>query len=221
MTARVSRLRDSDESTDPRMTRRLSLLRLGDILFQPSRVFAELAETEPDPTRVFFSLTLWLVLLPPIFTYIGTHNFGWLLGVEPIMLPDAIIASVSIGYFAMLGFGFVTTALISAWMAKTYNADASLGTNFALVSIVGAPMAVGSVVHLYPHAFFNVIALVPVLIWTVFLLYRGLPIALKTGPERGILMASALVAYLLVAWVSLIGITVVLWRYGLGPDMGI
>jgi hypothetical protein len=203
------------------MTRTVSVLQLGEILFRPGRVFAQLAESEPDPTRVFFGLTFWLVLLPPVFTFIGTHNFGWLLGVEPIILPDAIIAAVSILYFAMLGFGFVTTTLVSAWMAKTYDADASLGTNFALISIVGAPLAVGSIVHLYPHAFINVVALVPVLIWTIYLLYRGLPIALRTGPGRGILMASALVAYLLVAWVSLIGITVVLWSYGLGPDMGI
>jgi hypothetical protein len=199
----------------------LTLLKLGDILIRPYRVFAELAASEPDPTRGFFGLTFWLVLLPPIFTFIGTSTFGWLLGVEPITLSESIILAVSIGYFVMLGFGFVTTALASAWMARTYEADASLGTNFALVSIVGAPLAVGSVVHLYPNAFINVIVLVPVLIWTLYLLYRGLPIVLKTGPERGILMASALVAYLLVAWVSLIGITVVLWSLGLGPAMGI
>jgi hypothetical protein len=60
---------------------------------------------------------------------------------------------------------------------------------------------------------------VPVLNWTIYLLYQGLPTVLKTGPGRGMLMASALVGYLLVAWVSLIGITVVLWRLGFGPSI--
>jgi hypothetical protein len=32
-------------------------------------------------------------------------------------------------------------------------------------------------------------------------------------------MASALIAYLLVAWVSLLGFTAVLWSYGLGPSV--
>jgi hypothetical protein len=199
----------------------VSLLELGDILFRPNRVFARLASAEPDPTRVFFGLTLWLVLLPPVCIFIGTHRFGWLLGVEPIELPDPIIAIVSIGYFVLLAFGFVTTALVSAWMANTYGAVSSFGTHFALVSVVGAPLAVGSIVHLYPHAFINVLVLVPILIWVMYLLYRGLPVMLRTGPERGMLMASALVAYLLVAWVSLIGITTALWRYGLGPVIGI
>ena len=161
------------------------------------------------------------MLLPPVFIFIGTHRFGWLLGVEPIVLPDPIIAVVSIGYFVLLAFGFVTTALVSAWMANTYGAVSSFGMHFALVSVVGAPLAVGSIVHLYPHAFINVLVLVPILIWVMYLLYRGLPAMLGTGPERGMLMASALVAYLLVAWVSLIGITAALWRFGLGPVMGI
>lgn len=203
------------------MPRSVSVLQLGDILLKPRRAFERLSDTDPDPTRVFFGLTLWLALLPPIFTYIGTRNSGWLLGVEPIELPREIIAVISIGYFAMLIFGFFSAVLVSVWMAKTYNAVSSLGANFALISIVGAPLAIGSVVHLYPHAFVNVIVLVPVLIWTIYLLYRGLPVVLKTGPERGILMASALVAYLLVAWVSLIGITVVVWGLGFGPDLGI
>jgi hypothetical protein len=54
----------------------------------------------------------------------------------------------------------------------------------------------------------------------MYLLYAGIPIALGITPERGILMASSLVAWLLVAFVSLLGITVGLWAHGLGPSIG-
>lgn len=202
------------------MSGSVSLFQLGEILLRPNRVFARLAAAEPDPLRIFFGLTIWLILLPPLFSYIGTRRFGWLLGVEPIVLPDPVLMLVSVAYVALLAFGFVTTALVSAWMANTYGAAADFGRHFALVSVVGAPLAIGSIVHLYPHAFINVLVLVPILIWVIYLLYRGLPLMLGTDAERGMLMASALVAYLLVAWVSLICITVVLWRYGLGPVMG-
>ena len=86
-----------------------------------------------------------------------------------------------------------------------------------MITLVGAPLAVGSVVHLYPNAFINVVVLVPTLIWSMYLLYRGLPVVLKTDPGRGMLMASSLIAYLLVAWVTLLGITAVLWSHGVGP----
>jgi hypothetical protein len=201
------------------MPRSVSVLDLGRILFAPGRIFARLAQSPPGPVRVFFGLTVWLLALPPLFTYCGTRNSGWLLGVEPLVLGTRVVTAISLGYFAMLLFGFLSTAVISSWMAKTYDADASIGSSFALITIAGAPLAVGSVVHLYPHAFINVLVLVPVLIWTIYLLYQGLPTVLKTGPGRGMLMASALVGYLLVAWVSLIGITVVLWRLGFGPSI--
>jgi hypothetical protein len=67
----------------------------------------------------------------------------------------------------------------------------------------------------------NLLVLVPMLIWSLYLLYWGLPIALKTNRERGMLMASSLVAFLLVAAVSLLGLTVVLWTYGIGPRIWI
>jgi hypothetical protein len=53
----------------------------------------------------------------------------------------------------------------------------------------------------------------------MYLLYRGLPIVLATDTGRGMLMASSLIAWLLVAWVTLLGITVVLWSRGIGPQV--
>ena len=53
------------------------------------------------------------------------------------------------------------------------------------------------------------------------LLYRGLPVVMKIPPERGMLMSSSLVGWLLVAFVSLLGISAGLWTYGLGPSVGV
>lgn len=198
-----------------------SVFKLTKVLFSPSQVFSALAQSEPDPWKTFFGLTIWLALCPPLFTFIGTMQFGWLLGVEPIELPLDVVAAISIGYLLMLLLGFFSTVIIARWMTVTYKARASLGRHFALITVVGAPLAVGSMVHLYPHAFINVLLLIPILIWSIYLLYRGLPVVLETGPERGMLMASAIVGYLLVAWVCLICITVVLWTLGYGPRLGV
>jgi hypothetical protein len=147
-------------------------------------------------------------------------NFGWRLGVEPVYLPRSTVLAISAAYFAALLLGFVSSAVVARWMAITYDASQSFGRCFALMAIVGAPLAIGSVIHLYPNVFINVLVLVPTLIWSMYLLYRGLPVVLHTGPNRGMLMASALIAYLLVAAVSLLGVTVALWGSGLGPPLG-
>ncbi len=192
------------------------------ILFHPMAVLRGVADSELSASSVFFRLAVWLGLIPPLFAFIGATMFGWRLGaVEPIYLPAGTLIGISIAYYVTLLFGFVSTALVSQWMATTYEATVALGTHFALITVVGAPLVVGSVIHLFPHAFINVLFLVPTLIWSMNLLYRGLPIALGTTPERGMLMASSLIGYLLVAMVSLLGLTVVLWGRGLGPAMAI
>lgn len=189
---------------------KFSIASLATVLFRPKKVFEAVAAADPSAPKVFFGFALWLGLLPPLFAYFGTMQFGWRLGVEPVFLPRSTVLAICAAYFAALLFGFLSGAVVARWMAVTYDASQSLGRCLALMAIVGAPLAVGSVVHLYPHGFFNILVLVPVLIWCMYLLYRGLPIVLGTGPNRGMLMASALIAYLFVAFVSLLGITVAL-----------
>jgi hypothetical protein len=192
------------------------------LLVQPNRVFEQLANTSPPAWLVFLKFALVLGVLPPLFLYFGATRFGWRLGeIEPVRLSSTILVGISVAYFAALLFGFVSTAFVSRWMATTYGARSELGVHLSMMTIIGAPLAVGSIVHLYPDAFINMLVLVPVLIWSMTLLYRGLPVVLHTGPERGMLMASSLIGYLLVAAVSLLGITVALWSAGLGPRLGV
>jgi len=192
------------------------------LLFKPTVVFEELSNTRPSPYSVFFRFILWLAVLPPVFSYIGTSRYGWNIGgAEPLFMTPGNLLVISIVYFFALLFGLVSTALIAQWMAGTYGARHSLGIHLALVTIIAAPLAVGSAVHLYPHVFINVLVLIPTLMWSMYLLYRGLPVVLKISPERGMLMASSLIGWLLVAAVSLLGLSVGLWGSGIGPSVGV
>ena len=192
------------------------------LVFKPKTVFEKLARMQPSPMSVFFKIAFWFGILPPVFAYLGARKYGWNLGViEPLYLSNDALLSISFAYFIALLIGFVSTAVVSKWMASTYGARHSFGLHLALISIVGAPIALGSIIHLYPNVFINILVFVPVMLWSMYLLYTGLPIVLHTTPERGMLMASSIIGYFLVAFVSLLGITVVLWGYGFGPTLGI
>ncbi|MEQ8954612.1 MAG: Yip1 family protein, partial [Gammaproteobacteria bacterium] len=169
-------------------------------LYQPLTAFDELSRADPSPLTIFFRYSIWLLLLPPTFSLIGAANFGWRLGAsEPLLLDPQSLLLVSSAYFIVLVFGLLTTALISRWMAATYGASTSFGRHLALITIVGEPLAIASVVHLYPDVFVNMLVLIPAMMWAMYLLYKGIPLALQTPPERGMLMASSLVGWLLVA----------------------
>jgi len=191
-------------------------------IFQPSIAFKQLSSGDPSSLMVLLKYSIWLLLLPPLCSWIGAFTFGWRLGAdEPLMLPSSSLTAISVGYFLALLFGFISTAFISRWMASTYGARASLGLHFALITIVAAPLAVASITHLFPDVFLNVLILIPAMIWSMYLLYTGLPVVLEVTPEKGMLMASSLVGWLLVAAVSLLGISVGLWTEGIGPFLGV
>lgn len=137
------------------------------------------------------------------------------------MLELQSLVAISVGYFLILIFGLFSTALVSTWMASTYGANTNFGKHVALITIVGEPLAIASIAHLFPDVLVNVLVLIPTTIWSMYLLYKGIPIVLDTPPERGMLMASSLVAWLLVAAVSLLGISMALWTMGVGPLLGV
>lgn len=180
-----------------------------------------LAERAPLAAQLQYCLGL-IVLLPPIFAALGGVLFGWRLGAtEPLKLGIEQAVIISFLYFLSLCFGFFGTVVIARWMGRTYGADAPLSVYFSFFTVVCAPLAVASIAHLFPHVFFNVLVLIPTLIWCMTLLYRGLPVVLQIPPERGMLMSSALVGWLLVAAVSLLGLSMTLWVAGIGPAVRI
>ena len=205
------------------MARAITPLLIFRLVSTPYEVFQSLSGAKMSAAEVFFKLAIWLIALPPIFAYIGTRTFGWRLGAttEPLHLTADQLVGITVGYFAALVFGYISAGLIARWMSHTYQAPQTLGLHFAVITVVGAPLAAGSIVHLYPDVFINVVVLVPILIWSMYLLYKGLPVVLQISPERGMLMASSLILYLLVAAVSLLGITMYAWTHGIGPRIGV
>jgi hypothetical protein len=149
---------------------RPALLQFGAVLFDPQRAIADVGAHPPSSASAFFGAALWLGLCPPLFAYIGTTLFGWRLGVDTMFLPPRTVLAVAVAYFVMLLFGFVSTAVVARWMSDTYGADGSFQRCIALVTLVGTPLTVGSVVHLYPNAFVNVLVLVPTLMFSMYLL---------------------------------------------------
>lgn len=192
------------------------------ILADPGALLRDLGKADHALASAVRMRLPLLLLLPPVCAAVGGSVFGWRLGTSaPLRLDLAQSISISLLYLLALWFGFFSTVFLARWMARTYDADASLESCAALLTVVSAPLLAASLVHLFPHVFFNVLVLIPAVIWSMTLLYRGLPVVLHVPPERGMLMSSALVGWLLVAAVSLLGLSAGLWTAGLGPAIRI
>jgi hypothetical protein len=191
------------------------------ILAEPGTVLRDLARSDSLAASVLQRLPL-LLFVPPICAAVGGYVFGWRLGAAaPLYLDLGQCLAVSVCYLLALWFGIFSTAWLARWMSQTYEAEVSLDSCLALLTVVSAPLAAASLAHLFPQVFFNVLVLIPATVWSMTLLYRGLPVVFRIPPERGMLLSSALVGWLLVAAVSLLGLSAGLWTAGLGPAIRI
>lgn len=205
----------------PLMPHNFSLALAPRVFFRPREVFLSLARARPTGAAVFWRYALWVGIVPPLAAAFGSAAFGWRLGIgEPILFSARVAAFIGGAYFAALLVGYFAASYLTKWMAATYGAEDSFGLAAGLVAVVGTPLAAGGVLHLYPHAGLNLLALIPAVVWSAYLLYAGLPIAFGLDSARGMLMASAVLSCLFVAAVGLLGLTMILWVSGLGPDIG-
>jgi hypothetical protein len=192
------------------------------VLVDPGTVLRDLAKGDRHLAASIARQLPLLLLMPPLCAAVGGYVFGWRLGTTaPLYLDLGQSLSVSLFYLLALCFGFFSTAWLARWMGQTYAAETSLDTCFALLTVVSTPLAAASLAHLFPHVFFNVLVLIPAVIWSMTLLYRGVPVVFRIPAERGMLLSSALVGWLLVAAVSLLGLSMGLWTAGLGPAIRI
>ncbi len=96
-----------------------------------------------------------LGLIPSVCIYLGVTWFGWRLGAgEEIVLPAAALA-VSVAYFFALLGGYTMATLLLHYLCRTYEMQAPIGKCCAFIATVGAPLAVGGVMHLFPSAPLN------------------------------------------------------------------
>ena len=180
------------------------------------------AESPPRPGEVMLKYALWIGLIPPVSAFFGATTFGWRLGAgEPVVFPAATAFAMCAAYYLALLAGFALAARVALWMRPNYAEEARDGQCWALVAVVGTPMALGGIFHLYPSAVLNIAVLTPAFLWSAFLLYTGLPVVLKNGPERGMLMASAILGFVLTALAAFMTLVMILWVHGFGPVLGI
>lgn len=189
-------------------------------LVAPERAFAAVSASPPPLAHTLLHVA-WMGLIPPVCAFVGGTNFGWHLGVgAPVMVSSDILFVVSVLYYVLLLGGFVATAMLMRWMAPTYRARKDFTAHAALLAACGAPLMLGGFAHLYPQLGFNLILLAPAMIWSVSLLYYGLPPALQTDVDSGMLMATAMLGVFFVAANMLMILSVMLWTLGVGPDIG-
>lgn len=167
---------------------------------------------------VLLQHTLIFALIPAIAGYVGTTQVGWQVADgEVVRLTAQSAGRIAVLYYLAMLAGVGTVAWAIHWMGKTYGADQPIGQCFALASFTATPLFLVGALQVYPVLWVNLVAGLPVLAFTTYIFYSGVPIMMEIPPERGFLFSSAMLAFGLVTFVALLAVTVLLWGTGYAP----
>ena len=107
---------------------------------------------------------------------------------------------------------------MAGWMAKTYNAgERAFDRGVTLVS-QRQRLFLAGFLGVYPVLWIDIVIGTAVACFCIYLLFQGTGPIMQVPPERAFLYAAALFAVALVAFVALLGATVIIWDLGASPE---
>ncbi len=164
-------------------------------------------------------LVFVLALIPPVSGFIGTTQFGWQIGTAaPVKLTVSSALTISVGYYFAIVLGIFVMGYVIKWMGQTYVKSVRLSESVSLAAFVATPLLLIGVFEIFPILWVNFLVGLMALGYSVFLLYSGLPILMDIPKEQGFLYATAILGFGMVALISLLVLTALLWGVGLEPS---
>lgn len=190
------------------------------LLIDPEPTWKNIKAKLDDGSSNILTIMILLSIIPPISGYIGTTMVGWQLGAgDPIKLTNTSAGTIAILYFFAIIVGINAVALAIRWMAQTYDSNVSHRHALALSFFTAAPLLLVGIFEIYPLLWLNFLVGLLALALSVRLLFTGVPIILDVNKDRGMLYASSILAFGLIALVAMLVITALLWGFGLEPTL--
>lgn len=197
----------------------MMLSHLFGLFFHPKKEWEAIREENCTVGKCYCSYVFILAAIPPISGYFGTTIFGWEIGArDAIKLSTDSALNIAIAYYFVMLVGVFSMGFMIHWMAKTYGAQQTLPRCITLAAYVATPMFLVGIFELFPILWLNFVMGLPALAYTVYLLYTGVPIMMEISEERGFLFSSAVLGVGLVALVSMLAATAILWGSGFAPQ---
>lgn len=196
----------------------MALKHVWGLFSDPKSEWGKIREQKYSIVQCYTRHTLLLALVPVLSGFIGTTQVGWQIGAgDAIKLTTGSAFRIVILYYPAMLVAVYSVGWVIHWMGKTYGANQPLSQCIVLASYTATPLFLIGIMELYPILWLNLVLGLPVLGYTVYIFYLGVPIMMQISEERGFLFSSAVLAFGLVALVAMLAVTAILWGLGLEP----
>ena len=170
---------------------------------------------------LFYSLVhiLMVALIPAICLYYAAAHIGWSIGTQDLIkIPEFSAFIMSIAIYIALVAGVFFLAYLIQWMAKTFDSTPKLTQSLELAAYTSTPLLMVGITALFPVLWFVVVSALIALIYSVYLLYSGVPIMMNIPEEKGFIYSSSVVTCGLVMLVALMAAAAILFSMGFNTE---
>lgn len=192
------------------------------IMTHPDAEWAAIRKQKSSFRQVFLSHVPFLAAIPALASFFGLTQVGWTIGDGAVvkLTVNSALSLCALTYVALLAGVYVLGEFIN-WMAKTYGVEGDeerrhySGT--ALAVYITTPLMLAGAVTAYPMLWLNAVVIMAAAVYSVYLIYEGVPILMSLDKERAFMYSSSILTIGLVLMVSAMIATVIIWGMGLGP----
>jgi len=172
-------------------TDRAALLqRVLDILMRPRETWLQINAEDGNPGRIYLGYLVFLAAIPAVAGFIGYSLVG--VGAFGISVRVPVVqglVSMVVGYVLSLAMVYVL-ALIANMLAPRFQAQQDMRSAFKLVAYASTAGMLGGVFSILPSlAMLGLLAA----LYSVYLLYTGIPVLMKAPQEKAVGYTAALV----------------------------
>lgn len=188
------------------------------VTFNPAAGWRQIAAHPVGIGQLLLLHTIPFALIPAVCWYFGVTQQGWSVAGDVVRLTPESAAPMCALFFLAMVAGVLFLGYMVHWMAASYGTQSTLAQGATLISYTASPFFIAGLLGLYPVLWLDILIGCLVACYCIYLLYKGTGLVMNVPPERSFLYASAVFAVALVAFVALLGATVVLWDLGPSPE---
>ena len=163
----------------------------------------------------------FLALIPAVCYFVGTTQVGWHADdakeLTYLTANSALRLSILSYTSAMLGIWIFGEFI--HWLHKKYcQGEFNPHHSMALAIYVVTPVYLAGFAGLWPDVMFNLLVIVLAVIYSVFLLLKGMPILMNTPKDRALKYSVAVFAVGIGLFIAMRLGTLLLWYLGFDPQ---
>lgn len=189
----------------------MSLLSLPKMMFSYTEGWKDLVRIHPSVAKLFTLFVVPMSLIPPAMIYYAATRYS---DVIMLRMTDAQLQFIALVFFAAEMVMVPLMGWVIQRLGEVVDIQPDYRDAFTLAAVAPTPLWLAPLFLFVPSVMVNVVVTAFALLASAGLIYHGVYPVFKLEDEgKSFLMAGSIFAAGLVAWVSLMVLTLVVWGY--------